>query len=299
MTYFRGAIDRDPGFADAYSALAETYVNLANFGYITQAEGLEAANIAADRALKLNPRLAEAYTSRGYVLASRLEFDDAEAAFRRAVKLNPNFALGHHYYALMLAMLDRTGEALEQNRLARDIDPLFTPAVADYGIILCQRGDLAAAEAELRKALALEPNFALTLYWLGSVTAARGNYVEARQFLARAARASPNYFGVSGALAYVDAQTRLQNSADSILITLRSRATDERGRANLAFAYAALGPRDTAFVLLRQLKWDVPSVIGLRGDPLLQSLRSDPRYALLMGDIARVTHKAAVRQRPD
>ena len=287
LAYYRGAIERDPNFAAAYAGLAETYVNLANFGYVTTAEGFGNANIAAERALKLNPRLAEAYTSHGYVLASRRAFDSAEAEFRRALDLNPNFALGRHYYSLLLAMLGRTDEALEQNRRAREIDPLLAPAAAEYGIILCQRGELTAADTELSRVLALEPNFALTLYWLGAVRAAEGHNAEAEQLLEQAARASPDYPGVLGSLAYVYARAGRPHAADSIVAGLQERASDDRSRANLAFAYAALGRRDTAFALLRQSEWDVPSMIGLRADPLLRSLRSDPRYAMLVSDIVR------------
>jgi len=295
LAYFRGAIERDPGFANAYSGLAETYVNLANFGYVTPLEGFANADIAAERALELNPRLADAHTSHAYVLASRREFDRAEAGFRRALELNPNFPLGHHYYSLLLAMLDRTDEALEQNRRARSLDPLFTPAAANFGIILCQRGELAAAGTELSKALAVEPKFVLTLYWLGAVRAAEGSYSEAMQLLEGAARASPHFPGVQGSLAYVYARAGRQDAADSIVAMLEARATDDRGRTNLAFAYGALGRPDAAFVLLRQLEWAVPSMIGLRADPLLRSLRSDPRYAELVNDIARPTRQDKAR----
>jgi serine/threonine-protein kinase len=292
LAYFREAIDRDPNFANAYSGLAETYVNLANFRIVTPVQGFSSANIAAMRALKLNPRLAEAYTSHAYVLASLREFDRAEGSFRRALELNPNFPLSHHYYSLLLAMLGRTDESLEQNRRARELDPLFAPAAAEYGIILCQRGELAAADSQLSSTLTLEPKFALTLYWLGAVRAAEGSYPAARQSLERAARASPDYPGVLGALAYVYTRTGMLHAADSIVATLRAHATDDSGRANLAFAYAALDKRDAAFVLLNQLDWDVPSLIGLRADPLLKSLRSDPRYAVLLNTITRPTHPA-------
>jgi serine/threonine protein kinase/Flp pilus assembly protein TadD len=287
VAYFRGAIEHDPNFAEAYSGLAETYVNLANFGYITAAEGFEAADIAAARAVTLNPRLAEAYTSHGYVLTSRRSFGPAESAFRRALDLNPNSALGHHYYSLLLAILDRTDEALEQNRRAREIDPLFTPAVADYGIILCQRGDLTAANVELRKALALEPNYVLTIYWLGAVLAAAGSYPEATQLLERAAQTSPNFPGVLGALAHVYERAGKRGAADSILVSLQARANDDRGRTNLAFAYGALGKTNEAFELMKRLEWDVAAAITIRADPLLKALRSDSRYAGLAAEITR------------
>jgi serine/threonine-protein kinase len=293
---FRDATERDPRFANAYSGLAETYVNLANFGYVSPAEGFTNANIAAEQALKLNPRLAEAYASQAYVLASRRAFDQAEAAFHRAIYLSPNFALGRHYYSLLLAMLDRTDEALDQNGRARDLDPLLVPAATDYGIILCQRGELARADTALTKALALEPKFALSLYWLGAVRAAERRYSEALQLLEQAARASPDYPGVLGALAYVNAHAGRTDAADSIVASLRARATNDRGRANLAFAYAALGKRDPAFALLKPDEWDVPVTIGLRADPLLASLRSDARYPALVSAIVRPTSSTASAQ---
>lgn len=287
LAYFREATERDPGFANAYSGLAETYVNLANFGYVSPTEGFGNANIAAEHAIQLNPRLAEAHASHAYVLASQRAFDRADSGFRRAIALNPNSPLGHHYYSLLLAMLGRTDDALEQNRRARELDPLFTPAATDYGIILCQRGELAASDSALTSALALEPRFALTLYWLGSVRAAEGAYPQAQQLLERAASASPEYPGVLGSLAYVYAREGRTHSADSLLAVLKLRATSDRGRVNLAFANAALGSSDAAFTLLRQVGWDVPSLIGARADPTLRSLRSDPRYAALIGDITR------------
>ncbi|HKY97604.1 MAG TPA: protein kinase [Gemmatimonadaceae bacterium] len=298
LAYFRGAIERDPGFANAYSGLAETYVNLANFGFVSPAEGFANANIAAERALALNPRLAEAHVSHAYVLASEREFGRAESAFRRALSLNPSFALGHHYYSLLLAMLNRTDEALDQNRRARELDPLLTPAAADYGIILCQRNELDAAGNALSSALALEPNFALTLYWLGAVRAAEGANPEARKLLEQAARASPNYPGVPGALAYTYAHSGNQRAADSVVSVLKTRATNDRARANLAFAYGALGRLDEAFSLMQQVNWDVPTVIELRADPLLRPLRADPRYLRVDSDIVRSERAAKTKAGP-
>jgi TolB-like protein/tetratricopeptide (TPR) repeat protein len=293
LAHFLEATKRDPAFAEAYSATAETYVNLANFGYVPATEGFENAERAAQRALTLNPRLAEAHTSEGYVLTSRRDYAPAEREFRRALDLNPNLALGRHYYSLLLAMLGRTDEALEQNRRARELDPLFTPAAADFGIVLCQRGDLAAAGVELSNALRLESKFGLTLYWLGAVRAAEGAYPEAERLLEEATRIAPDYPGASGSLAYVYDRVGRRDAADSIVATLRARATDDRGRVNLAFAYAALGKPDAAFALLQRIDWDVPSLVGLRADPLLRSLRSDPRFAVLVSGIARPTKVTA------
>jgi hypothetical protein len=65
----------------------------------------------------------------------------------------------------------------------------------------------------------------------------------------------------------------------------QARLGDPRARVNLALAYAALGRVDAAFALFSQVKWDVPSLIELRADPLLEPLRSDPRYHGLLQNI--------------
>ena len=139
----------------------------------------------------------------------------------------------------------------------------------------------------MKKALALEPNYALTLHNLGAVLAAKGSYPEATQLLERAAQASPNFPGVLAALAHVYARVGRRGAADSIVTGLQERATDDRGRANLAFAYGALGRTNEAFVLLRQLEWDIPSALTIRTDPLLTTLRSDSRYPALVAEITR------------
>lgn len=284
VVLFEEAIDRDPTFAMAHAGLAATYVNLSNFGYRNPGEALARAEVAADRALALAPLLVEGHAAKGFVLASKLEFEAAEAAFQRAIKLNPNFTWAHHYYSLLLLMLGRTDEAIEQNRLALATDPLSLPANATRGIILLQRGDYPAADRELQRALALSPNFPLTQYYLGVVRAAQGQYEDAGQLLERAAEQAPDFTGVLGARALVFQRTGRRQTADSLLAELEAQARmgDERARVNLAFAYAALGRIDAAFTLFDQVQWDVPSVIELRADPLLAAIRADPRYPALL-----------------
>jgi DNA-binding SARP family transcriptional activator/TolB-like protein/tetratricopeptide (TPR) repeat protein len=287
VIFFEGAIERAPTFATAYAGLAAAYVNSSNFRYCNTREALARAEIAADHALALDPQLAEGHAANGFVLASRLEFDAAEGAFQRAIEQNRSLTWAHHYYTLLLLMLGRTDEALAQNQQALTSDPLSLPANATRGIILLQRGDLNGAERELRRALTLSSGFQLTLYYLGIVRAAQAHYQDAAQLLEEAAREAPEFTGVPGARAFVRQQTGRQRAADSLLAELEAQAEtgDERARVNLALAYAALGRLDAAFSLFDQVQWDVPSLVELRADPLLRSLRSDPRYPALLRKI--------------
>jgi TolB-like protein/tetratricopeptide (TPR) repeat protein len=282
--YYQRAAERDPTFALAYAGLAETYVNLANYGYMPSAQALTRAEVAARRALALDPDLPEAHTASAFVLGSRMEFPAAEAAFRRAILLNPSYAHAHHFYSLLLLMLGRTDEALEHNRQALELNPLFLPAQTTRGVVFTQRGELPAARRELQRAVAMAPDYAIALHYLGAVHAAEGAYAEARRLLESASRLAPGFPGVPGALAYVHARSGDAPAAEAILGSLR-RERDERSRANLAFAHAARGELDLAFALLEGVRWETATLIELRADPLLAPLRSDPRYARLIQSI--------------
>lgn len=283
---YRRAAERDPAFAMAYAGLAETYVNLSNFGYLPATQALARARVAAEHALKLDPGLAEAHVSYGFVLASELDFERAEAAFQRAIALNPNYPWGHHYYSLLLVMLGRTDAAIIHNRKALSLDPLSLPARATRGILAAWTGDHADAERELRRALALAPDYALTLQALGSLKAANSAFEEALPLLEAAAAGAPDFPGVRGALAFVYARTGRHVEADSLLGVIESAASaGGRMRANHAFAHAVFGRLDEAFYHLEQLKWDIPTLTMLRTHPLLSEFRSDPRYSRLLRTI--------------
>jgi adenylate cyclase len=288
---YRRAVERDPAFALAYAGLAETYVALANFAYMQPTQALARAKVAAEHALELDPTLAEAYVSYGAVLASELDFERAEAAFQRALALNPNYAWGHHYYSLLLAMIGRMDDAAGHNRQAIVLDPLSLPASATRAILTSRIGDPASAEREFRRALALAPNYVVTLRSLGSLKAATGAFAEALPLLEAAATDAPDFAGLPGALALVYHRTGRRAEADSLLAAVEAAAsTGGRTRANLALAYAALGRLDAAFALLEQLDWDVATLIFLQTDPLLGTLRSDPRYPPLLRRIGIPGH---------
>jgi adenylate cyclase len=284
VVYYEEAIEHDPTFAMAFVGLADTYVNLSNFGYREGGEAHARAEVAANRAVTLAPQLAEAHASRGFVLASTQDFGGAEAAFKRAIELNPSYSWTHHYYTLLLMMLGRMEEALEHNRHALAADPLSLPANATHGIILLHRGDYPAADRQLQRALTLSPNFQLTQYYLAVLRAVQGRYEDATRLLEQTAIQAPNFTGVPGARVLVLQRTGRMPAADSLLAYLEAQAGtgDERTRMNLAFAYAVLGRMDAAFALFDQVGWDVPALVVLRTDPLLQALRADPRYPSLL-----------------
>jgi TolB-like protein/DNA-binding SARP family transcriptional activator/Tfp pilus assembly protein PilF len=287
VRYQQRAVERDPTFAAAHAALAEAYVNMAIYGYLAPDEALARANIAAERALELDANLVEALIARAYARLSQLDFAGAETDLRQALSVNPNYSWAHHFSSLHMMMVGRPEDAERHNRQALLLDPLSLPANATRGAVQAQRGNLPAAERELQRALRLRSDFTLTLYYLGAVQAARGSHQDAATALQHAARQAPDYPGLAGALAFTLRHTGHHAEADSIMSALERRAaTDPRARLNLGLAHGALGRNDAAMAQLDDVRWDVPSLIGLRSDPLLAGLRSDPRCIRLLQSLA-------------
>jgi TolB-like protein/DNA-binding SARP family transcriptional activator/Flp pilus assembly protein TadD len=287
VRFHQRAVERDPSFAPAYAGLAESYVNLAIYGYMPPPEALARAQVAADRALALDGDLVEALVARAYVQLSRVEFAGAEADLQRALTLNSNYPWAHHFYSLYLLMAGRPHEAERYNRQALILDPLSLPANATRGVVQAQLGNLAAAERELERALQLRSDFVLTLYYRGVVQAARGDDEAALHALQLAGQQAPDYPGLPGALARTLDRLGRDVEADSIMIQLEQRAaTDPRARLNLALAHGAFGRIEDAVAILNDVRWDVPSLIGIRADPLLASLRSDARTARILQVLA-------------
>jgi len=284
-TYFLRAVERDPGFALAHAALAEAYVNQAVYDYMPAPQAFSRARIAAERALELDPNSVEALVSRGYLSISELRFDDAEADLRRALELNPSSAWAHHFLSLLLIMVGQTEAATAHNRQSLRLDPLSLPAHATAGVLLAQSGALQEAAEQLAAAWVLNREYTLTAYFLGTVLAAQGRDLAALQRLTAARRQAPDYPGVSGAIMLAHRRLGQFAEAESVLVSLQRRDQDPRVRTNLAFAQAMMGYNDEAFRMLNGAQWDVPGLIGLRADPLLAGLRSDPRYREMLQTI--------------
>jgi len=285
LSYFEGAVALDPRFALPYAGMASAYLNMSNYGYMPSGEALARAKSAATRAVELDPSLAEAQASLGFLLASSGSFTESEAAFRRAIKLNPSAASTYHFYSLLLIMRGRAPEAAENNRRALALDPFYPSANSNRGVILCLRREFPAARRELKRTLELSPNHPIALYMLGVVEAGEGRFAEALPLLQHAHRQAPLFPGVRPALAYTYGQLQRPREADSLLAAIRAQPTDDRSRINLGLSEAMSGNMDGAFALFERVQWDVPAVIELRADPLLERLRADPRYPRLLGKI--------------
>ena len=120
---FEQAIEEDPRFALGYVGQADCSMVLRSYGVGWEAN-LQRAKEMADKALALDPELAEAHLSRGITFDYTHPAKDTENEYRRAIELKPNYALAHYWYSLLLRSELRWKEALEQIEKALELDPL-------------------------------------------------------------------------------------------------------------------------------------------------------------------------------
>jgi eukaryotic-like serine/threonine-protein kinase len=158
--YFEKAIAKDPGYAPAYSGLADTYFYLGYFwGHIPPREAIPLSQAAARKAIELDDAGAEGHASLGTThLVYDWDLRASQQEFKRATALNPNYGFAHHIYSILLSALGRQEEAIAEIRKAADVDPLSIPVRNMLASQLAAGGRCDEAISEDEKTIELNPN---------------------------------------------------------------------------------------------------------------------------------------------
>ena len=193
MDCFRQAIDRDPGYALAYSGLADAYT-LASTGYygdLPAEESIANALPAALKALELAPTLAETQASLGLIRHNQGDYAAAEQALDRAIELNPNYTMAQVWRSLVLTSQGRYPDAAAQMRSAFRLDPLSPIVNANVGFDALRFGDEAEARVRFAAAIEIDPAFPVPYSGMARMHATRGSAEEALSWIDQAAERAP------------------------------------------------------------------------------------------------------------
>src|SRR5207302_2745369 len=157
--YYERATQLDPSYALAWVWLSRVRNWQANAGLIPAEEGHRLAREAVERALALNPNLAEAHAQMGRIKRQD-DFDwvGADVSIRRAIAFEPGNPEFVRLAASSAALLGRFDEALPLSRRAVDLDPLNAESWESLGETEFFMGQLDKAEADFKKALELSPD---------------------------------------------------------------------------------------------------------------------------------------------
>ncbi len=279
VSYYEQALKLDPAYARAWVGLALVHTSQARHDYIPLDEGRRKARREVEKALELDPNLAEAHATLGRI---RRVYDwdwaGADAAYKRALELGPGDATVVLGLASQAATLGRFEEALRLDRRAVEIDPLSVAARTTLVLHAWRAGRLDEAEAAFRKCLDLDPDYPGAHQLLGRFHLARSRPEAALQEMEREQEPARRRQGL--ALAY-HALGR-KKEADAALAEVLEK-DKEAWAFQIAGIYSFRGEVDEAF------KWLERAYAGrdgglseMKGHPLLKNLEADPRYTAFL-----------------
>ncbi len=285
--YLKQAIAKDPGYALAYAALADSYGILRFYGGASPDESIVPAAAAANKALELDDSLAEAHASLGLIATEELELHRGVSELERAVQLNPNYATAHHWLSLALTALAQSDRSVAELKRALELDPLSMVINADLsiGYLYARRYD--EAEAQARKTLEIDPRSFLAHYYLGMALQLKGRLKEAIPEFQKAVELNHDPYSMS-MLVQGYARNGQTDEARKLLARLNEMAKSTQvPEYAFALAYTSLGEKDRAIEALEHgfAGGNKSYLFLLPGDPLLDDLRGDPRFESLVQKI--------------
>lgn len=280
VDHFNQAIEKDPHYALAYAGLADAWYSRGWYRYVEPKDAYEKARAAANRALEIDPKLAEGHAIMAAIkTVYDWDWQGAEREFKLAIQLNPNYATAHQRYSLFLPALGRLDEAIAEARKARELDPLSLPINENLGDILYLARRYDQAIEQLRRTLELDPNYGVAHATLAKVYEAQGKYQESLE--ERLKSSTPE---TVAELRQVFAASGIKGVWKNRLDVLLERAkTNYVSPADIALFYTRLNDRDQAFAWLEKAMEERSINFNyLVADPRFDNLRSDPRLPLLL-----------------
>ena len=280
IAWFDEAIRKDPTFAPSYVGLAGAYASLGTvFVGAPPAETRPKVISAAQKALDLDPGLADAHVELASIYMRQWRWAEAEAEYRRALDLNPNDAAAHEGLSDWLLCHGRMEEALAWARRARELDPLGTSGhTIAWTLFNAHRYD--EAIREFRDVLAVRPEDRLPLMPLGWALICNHQGEGAIPELEKAVSVTDSSPGVISALIWAYAHAGRRADALRLLGELKKRQqTGYVPAGAFVHAYLGLGDNDEAFTWFEQAYKEQSNIlIYIKVFPPYDPLRGDPRF---------------------
>ena len=282
VSFFDQAIQLDPGYALAYAERSEAWTWIGDLSGEKQKDAWSKAASDAEKAVAIQPKLAEAHAALGWArFFAEWRFDEGLAELRRAQQLAPWNATANDLLAPVVVYLGQFEEAEKLARQAIERDPLAYQARQSLARLFFVQGKLNDAEAAARKAVELQSTAAGCRRWQVFVAIQRGDGKAA----VREAELEPDerYRRFELALAHYSNGDPVE--ADAALAQLIAKDRSVMAY-QIAEVYAWRGETDEAFEWL-QISIDNhdTGTLSILIDPLMRTLQRDPRYNGLVAKV--------------
>jgi serine/threonine protein kinase len=289
IEYFNQAIERDPNYALAYAGLADAYTILGNFNLFQPDQTYPQAKAAALKALAIDNNLAEAHASLGFAMMNHdWDWVAAERELKRAISIDPNYPTARSWYAFLLTVTGRFEEAVLVRKKALELDPLSPVINADVGLTLYFARRYDEAIQQYLKTLDIDPTFVIANIPLAGAYEQKGMYKEAIERLQT----------VTMALSYASIRHPIPIAVLSHVYAVSGRTDDALNMLGLVEEMSdsqyvspywrgviaiGLGKKDQALSWLEKaFEGHDSSLVFLKVDPVFDSVRSDPRFIVLL-----------------
>jgi tetratricopeptide (TPR) repeat protein len=250
-------------------------------------EDLPEAKKAVAKALEIDDTVAEAHSALGQIKLTDWDWAGAERAYKRAIELDPNSGYVHTHYSQYLRAVRRFDEAIASSKRAVELEPVSAVFNRDAAINLYYARRYDEVIEQCQKTLELDPNMSTAYGWLAGAYEQKKLYdqsIEAhlRDYFSR--RLSPE---AVESLREAYATSGWRGSWRKSLDLLKEQAKGGYVYPYLfAQIYARLGERDQAFAWLEKAYEERSMrMLLFHADPVLDDLRSDPRYSELLRKI--------------
>jgi len=297
IDYFQQAIDTDPAYVPAYVGLADCYPLLNLYGGFDPRKAYTKAEAAARQALEIDDAFAEAHNSLGVIkLFYKWDWAGAEESFRKAIELKPGYADAHQRYGMLLVARGRFEEATAKLEHAQELDPLslITKTISGYSFYYGR--SYQKAVERLREVIEMDQNYSMAHFRLGLTYAQQRRYEEALAELQQSTLLSGDR-DVVAALGYVYGLAGIRSEAQAALVELKKR--EESGFVSAydkTLVYLGLGDIELALDWLEKAYEERSYwLIYIEVDPVLDQLRSNPRFAELLRKVVGPDEEVSTR----
>ncbi len=285
LDYFSRAIEIDPDYSLAYAGLADTYLLLTGWKFISPAEGYPKARDFALKALSIDNSLAEANTALAEIYWKyERNFRQSDLLYKRTIEISQNYAHAYDSYANYLWCIGKHMEAREQINKAKDLDPLSKAIYVRSASQYYHDGLLLNALSDLEKVLEIDPEFAEANYLLF--------------FLYRKMEMWDQSFNAFKKIKKVIKDERVvdeiyqSSGIDGILYYLIDWGKQNNSSLSYHIAeyYVLLGQKKEALSWLEKLvngEYLVDDVLYVLNNSHFKNLRNDPEFKEMFGEIEK------------
>jgi tetratricopeptide (TPR) repeat protein len=284
---FTQAIVLDPGYAPAYVGLSDSYNLMPQYGAMSPTRAFPLAKAAAERAVLLSPKSADAHRALAFVVFWwGHDYSAGMREFKTAIRLDPNSAQTYHWYANALSEAGDTSEASAAIDRALALDPASVAIRASEGIILKNQGHYVEARQVLQAVETAHPDYISAYDYMAGLLEVEGDDVGFLQQKEKAERLKKNPDAVEVLQA---ARRALQRGGHIAMLRELARGdaalarTGERSGYELALAEMQLGSRREAIRALEQPATALdPNAVNFARDSAFLPLHGDPAFERLL-----------------